>query len=861
MEERPAAEPEPAALPLPEALPILVLRSAVLFPSGVIGLQVATDRSLRMVEALPTGTTLVAIFGAKSGELEPAALTDFAEVGVLAEVVQVLRLGEDRQQLFLHGRERVQLETLLRTDPYFVGRVRRPAPRRLPPRLELDVLISKALDAFQALASADDRYSRETVELLRMNVEAGAEVFSDLLATYLNVPVEEKQRLVEMVNPGERLQLIFDLIEQEMARVAVDRDIQSRVKTEIEEKKREYLLREQLRIIRSTLGDDRGPEREAEQFRERIEHLPVDDESKRVLRNECGRLSVLSEQSAEYPVLHSYFETVFALPWMDRTRDSLNLAKVERTLDRNHHAVSEVKQRVLEYLAVAKLKGKLAGPILCLVGPPGTGKTSLARSIAQALGRRFIPLPLGGLNDESEIRGHRKTYVGAMPGKLIAAYQRVGSKNPLILLDEIDKIDSNYRGDPAAALLEVLDPQQNDAFLDRYLGVPFDLSETLFIATANRLDTIPSPLLDRLEVLTLAGYTEDEKLEIARRHILPEALGEHGLEPGSLQLTTAALQRIVRCYTSEAGVRSLHRRIAAVCRKVARQRAESEPARRERRAESDAPARRLRIDEGDVERYLGPVLYEQEFAARSPELGLATGLAWTGAGGEILFIEAARMSGHGKVEITGHLGDVMRESVQTAYSYVRSRARDLEIPDGAFASHDVHIHFPAGAIPKDGPSAGVAVATCLASLLSGRPVRHDVAMSGELTLRGRVLSVGGIKEKVLAAHRARIKTVVLPFGNKKDLTDLPEDVRAQLRIVLAKDVDDVWAEALLSTVVAAAEGTRRFVARAAEPEPEVVVTEPAVAARTTDSERRSGTGRRRSGDRPALQTELRRRGR
>ena len=844
MEERPDAT-EPAALPdLPEALPILVLRSAVLFPSGVIGLQVATDRSLRMVEALPTGTTLVAIFGAKSGELEPAALTDFAEVGVLAEVVQVLRLGEDRQQLFLHGRERVQLEALLRTDPYFVGRVRRPAPRRLPSRLELDVLISKALDAFQALASADDRYNRETVELLRMNVEAGPDVFSDLLATYLNVPVEEKQRLVEMVNPGERLQLIFDLIEQEVARVAVDRDIQSRVKTEIEEKKREYLLREQLRIIRSTLGDDRGPEREAEQFRERIEHLPVDDESKRVLRNECNRLSVLSEQSAEYPVLHSYFETVFALPWMDRTKDSLNLAKVERTLDRNHHAVSEVKQRVLEYLAVAKLKGKLAGPILCLVGPPGTGKTSLARSIAEALGRRFIPLPLGGLNDESEIRGHRKTYVGAMPGKLIAAYQRVGSKNPLILLDEIDKIDSNYRGDPAAALLEVLDPEQNTAFLDRYLGVPFDLSETLFIATANRLDTIPSPLRDRLEVLTLAGYTEDEKLEIARRHILPEALAEHGLEPGSLQPTAAALQRIVRCYTSEAGVRDLHRRIAAVCRKVARQ-----------RAAGDMTAKK-RLDADDVERFLGPVLYEQEFAARSPELGLATGLAWTGAGGEILFIEAARMSGHGKVEITGHLGDVMRESVQTAYSYVRSRARDLEIPDGAFASHDIHIHFPAGAIPKDGPSAGVAVATCLASLLSGRPVRHDVAMTGELTLRGRVLSVGVIKEKVLAAHRARIKTVVLPFGNKKDLTDLPADVQSGLRIVLAKDVDDVWAEALLATVVQAVEGTRRFVARAAEPEPAILGVEPATPADVPRRDRRSSRGRR--ADRPELQTDLRR---
>jgi len=820
--------------PLPESLPILVLRSAVLFPSGVIGLQVATDRSLRLVDALPPGTSAVAIFAAKSGESEPDTLADFASVGVLAEVVQVLRLGEDRQQLFLHGRERVQLAALLQTEPYFVGRVKRPPARRLPPRLELDVLISKALDAFESLAGADDRYNRETVELLRMNVEAGPDIFSDLLATYLNVPVEEKQRLVEAVNPSERLQLLVDLVDQEMARVAVDRDIQQKVKTEIEEKKREYLLREQLRIIRATLGDDRGPEREAEQFREKIEHLPVDDESKRVLRNECSRLAVLSEQSAEYPVLHSYFETVFGLPWMDRSRDSLSLTKVERVLDRNHHAVAEVKQRILEYLAVAKLKGNLAGPILCLVGPPGTGKTSLARSIAEALGRRFIPLPLGGVNDESEIRGHRKTYVGAMPGKLIAAYQRVGSKNPVILLDEIDKLDSNYRGDPAAALLEVLDPEQNEAFLDRYLGVPFDLSETLFIATANRLDTIPGPLRDRLEILALAGYTEDEKIEIARRHVLPESLAEHGLAAGSVQPTTAALSKIIRGYTSESGVRSLQRRVAAICRKVARARAAGEL------------PRRMRLDEDDVEKFLGPVMYEQEFAARSPELGLATGLAWTGAGGEILFIEAAQMSGNGKVEITGHLGDVMRESVQTAYSYVRSRARDLEIPDSAFATHDVHIHFPAGAIPKDGPSAGVAVATCLASLLSGRPVRHDVAMSGELTLRGRVLSVGGVKEKVLAAHRARIKTVVLPFGNKKDLSDLPEDVRDQMKIVLAKSVDEVWAEALMGTVAAAPAETIAFDARPSSDEP------PAPAPRENSRRERRG------GVEPRLQTQLRR---
>jgi len=785
MSESIAATAEPE---LPPALPILVLRSAVLFPSGVIGLQVATDRSLRLVESLPPGNSLVAIFGAKSGDSEPTTAESFAPVGVVAEVVQVLRLGEDRQQLFLHGRSRVRLAGLLQSDPYFVGRVRPVRAPKLPSAIDVEVLIARALDAFESLSAADDRYSRETVELLRMNADQGPDLFSDLLATYLNVAVEEKQRLVETTDPIERLAALVDVIEQEMARVAVDRDIQEKVKTEIEEKRREYLLREQLRIIRETLGEDRGPSREAELCKEKIEHLPLDDESKRVLRAEADRLAILSEQSAEYPVLHGWFETVFALPWKERTTDTLSLQKVERVLHRRHFGIDEVKQRILEYLAVAQLKGNLAGPILCLVGPPGTGKTSIAKSIAEALGRRFIPITLGGVSDESEIRGHRKTYVGAMPGKLIAAYQRVGSRNPVMLLDEIDKIDQSFRGDPSSALLEVLDPEQNKQFLDRYLSVPFDLSETLFIATANRLDTIPGPLRDRLEILTLAGYTEEEKLEIVRRHVLPEALAEHGLAAGSVTLAPAAVHRLVRCYTSEAGVRDLERKIASVCRKLARQRA----------AGDASAAEKLRLETADLEKFLGPPLFEQEFAERSPEIGLATGLAWTGAGGEILFIEAAQMAGGGKVEVTGHLGDVMRESVQTAHSYVRSRARELGIAPETFASHDVHIHFPAGSIPKDGPSAGVAVATCLASLLSGRPVRHDVAMTGEITLRGKVLSVGGVKEKVLAAHRARIKTVLLPIGNKKDLGSLPEEVRKRLRLVLVDRVEDAWEEALIA---------------------------------------------------------------
>ena len=767
---------KPIALEIPETLPILVLRSAVLFPSGVIGLQVATERSLRLVESLPQAGCLVAIFSARSGESEPTSSDDFAKVGVAAEVVQVLRLGEDRQQLFLHGLQRVALVSLESSEPFYLGRVQKVKPRRVATALEGDVLIGKALAAFESLAVADDRYSSETVELLRMNVDQGAELFSDLLATYLNVAVEEKQRLVETTSAGERLRLLVELVEQELARVAVDRDIQTRVRTEIEEKKREYLLREQLRIIRQALGEDRGPEREAEDFRTKIDHLPLDDESKRALKSEANRLSVLSEQSAEYPVLHSYFETVFALPWKDRSKDSLSLQKVERTLDKNHYGVGEVKERILEYLAVANLKGNLAGPILCLSGPPGTGKTSLARSIADALGRRFIPLSLGGVSDESDIRGHRKTYVGAMPGKLIAAYQRVGTKNPVILLDEIDKLDSNFRGDPAAALLEVLDPEQNRAFVDRYLGIPFDLSETLFIATANRLDTIPGPLRDRMEIIQLPGYTEEEKLEIAKRYLVKRQLEANGLasaDPAieNVKITDEALRAIIREYTREAGVRNLEREIGSVFRSAAMRIAEG-------------GAEKIVITEKDLAPILGPRKFESEVAERTSVPGVATGLAWTSVGGDILFIEASKVPGSGKLILTGQLGDVMKESAQAALTLARNYLGD------AFDKVDLHIHVPAGATPKDGPSAGVAMFLALVSLLSGKPVRHDVAMTGEISLRGLVLPIGGVKEKTLAALRAGIKCVMLPKRNEKDLEDVPAEARAKLHFAFLEHVDD-----------------------------------------------------------------------
>ncbi|HSP15822.1 MAG TPA: endopeptidase La [Thermoanaerobaculia bacterium] len=781
--------PDPASgwveIDVPTRLPIIPLVSSVLFPGGVLSLQVGIDRNVRLLKNLPDDQNLIAAFCQKSGDKENPRPEDLSQIGVLAAIVQRLPLSADRYQLFLQGRQRVELVQMLQNEPYFEGKLREVVARQIPKTVKTDNLVNKALSLFEKLVESDSKYSNELLNILRMNVSEGPDNFADLLASFVNLPLEEKQLLLETVNPIERIELLIDYIQRDLGKATVNAELQRQIQTSIDRRERENYLREQLHVIQDELGDTNPAEREADTYRERIEALPLSEDHKGQLRREVNRLAQLSASSSDYAVVKGHLDTVFQVPWTEKTEDQLDLKKAEEILEQRHFGLEKVKERVLEFLAVMKLKGHLKGPILCFVGPPGVGKTSLGAAIADALGRKFVRMAVGGVTDESEIRGHRKTYIGAMPGKLIQSYVQVGVNNPLIMIDEIDKIGKDFRGDPASALLEVLDQKQNHAFVDRYLEIPYDLSQTLFIATANVLDTIPSPLRDRMEVIRLSGYTETEKLKIARKHLIPELLENHGLEAKQVTLGDDVITNVIRDYTAESGVRSLERKLATVLRKIARKVAAGDG------------AEHYTVEIKDLETYLGLPSYEHEFAERHPEIGVTTGLAWTSFGGEIMFIEATRMSGTGRTTVTGQLGDVMRESVQAAYSYVRSKAHDLDIVDRAFSDYDIHIHFPAGAIPKDGPSAGVAIATCIASVMGERPVRHDVAMTGEITLRGKVLSVGGIKEKVMAAQRANIKTVVLPVGNRKDLTEVPDEVKAGLNFIFAERVEDVWKEALI----------------------------------------------------------------
>jgi ATP-dependent Lon protease len=786
-------------LDVPSRLPVIPLVSSVLFPGGVLSLQVGIDRNVRLLKSLPDDQNLIAAFCQKTGDKENPRPEDLAPIGVLAAIVQRLPLSADRYQLFLQGRQRVELVQMLQNEPYFEARLREIAPRPIPKNVKTEHMMNRALSLFEKLVESDSKYSKELLNILQMNIAEGPDTFADLLSGFVNFPLEEKQLLLETVNPIERIELLNEYISRDLGRATVDRELQRQIQSNIDRRDRETYLREQMRIIQDELGEGSAAEREADTYRDRVEALPLAEEHRATLRREVTRLGQLSPSSSDYAVIKGHLDTILQLPWTQHTEDRLDLVKAEEVLDARHHGLEKVKERVLEFLAVLKLKGDLKGPILCFTGPPGVGKTSLGAAIADALGRKFVRMAVGGVTDESEIRGHRKTYIGAMPGKLITSYIQVGVNNPLIMIDEIDKVGKDFRGDPASALLEVLDPKQNHAFVDRYLEIPYDLSHTLFICTANILDNIPSALRDRMEVIRLSGYTDNEKLAIATKHLVPELLENHGLSPELVRIEDAAIRTIISDYTAESGVRNLERNLATVLRKIARKVAGGMDA-EVLAKDAPAPVETYLVRKEDIETYLGLPKFEHEFAERHPEIGVTTGLAWTQVGGEIMFIEATRMPGTGRTTVTGQLGDVMRESVSAAYSYVRSKAHDLDIDDKKFSEQDIHIHFPAGAIPKDGPSAGVAIATCIASVMGERPVRHDVAMTGEITLRGKVLSVGGIKEKVMAAHRANIRVVVLPEGNRKDVQEVPEETRQNLEFVYAERVEDVWKRALLPLV-------------------------------------------------------------
>ncbi|HXG04897.1 MAG TPA: endopeptidase La [Candidatus Binatia bacterium] len=787
---------------IPDALPVLPLRDTVVFPLTAVPLVVGQPRSVRLVDDVMRGNRLLALVAQREAGPEPAGPEDLYPVGTAGVIRQLARAPDGTLRLLVQGLERVRLLDWVSTEPYLVARVQ-PAPEPVADTTEVEALRRAIADVFRRLVEVSPDLPDELV--------TAAESLGDprhlayFVASVVSLDVAARQELLELEPAAAKLRRLLDRLQRELAVRELGRKITSETEERLSRRQREYYLREQLRSIQRELGEDVEGDGQVAELRRRIEEAGLPEEARREVERELARLAGIPAASPERGMIVTYLDWMASLPWSRLTGGAIEIPRARQVLDEDHYDLEKVKDRILEYLAVRKLRQErlaAAGtpgpaappavtgdpparePILCFVGPPGVGKTSLGQSIARALGRRFVRVSLGGVRDEAEIRGHRRTYIGALPGRIIQGLRRAETRDPVFMLDEIDKIGADWRGDPSAALLEVLDPAQNHTFVDHYLGVPFDLSQVLFIATANTLDTVPGPLRDRMEVLTLSGYTDEEKVGIAEHYLIPKQLAAHGLAPDELAFEPEAIRQIIRGYTREAGVRSLEREIAAVARKVAR-----------RLAEGQGGA--VRVTPENLVDYLGRPRFFDEVAERTARPGVATGLAWTPTGGEVLFVEVTMMpAAEERLVLTGMLGDVMRESAQAALSYVWSHAEALEIDPRVFEGKVVHVHVPAGAIPKDGPSAGVAIMTALASLASRRPVRSDVAMTGEITLRGKVLPVGGIKEKVLAAHRAGIRTVILPRRNERDLEDVPEELRRQLRFVLVDDAEEVLHHAL-----------------------------------------------------------------
>jgi len=775
---------EPAEQPaLPEALPVLPLRETVPFPDILTPLAVGQERSVRLLNDVLSGNRMLVMVASRNPELDTPGPDDLYDVGVVGVVARMLKVPDGSLRILVQAAQRVRLEDYVAEQPYLVARITE-TPDVVRESPELTALGRNVQQTFSDIIE-DVPYLPEELQLAVTNIEDPS-ALSHLIAGALRIKTEEKQELLEELDVAKRLRRLSEILARELELIRLGTKIQSQVQSEMDKTQREYVLRQQLKAIQEELGEVDEAAAEANELREQLDAIAFPAEIRKQVDRELGRLEKLPPQAAEHGVIRSWLEWMASLPWDTATEDNLDLAHARKVLDEDHYGLEQVKDRILEFLAVRKLKPDARGSILCFAGPPGVGKTSLGRSISRALGRNFERISVGGVRDEAEIRGHRRTYIGALPGTIVRALRDAGSNNPLFMIDEIDKMGADWRGDPASAMLEVLDPEQNATFRDHYLDVPFDLSHVMFIATANSLDTVPGPLRDRMEVIQLAGYTEEEKLEIAKRYLVPRQIERNGLTPSRIEFGDPALRAIIADYTREAGVRNLEREIGTVCRKVARLAAEGKL------------KRRATISERKARELLGKRRYYSETHRRTAQPGVATGLAWTPAGGDVLFIEATAMPGSGKLTITGQLGDVMRESAQAALSYVRGHMPELapELAEDWFATHDLHIHVPAGAIPKDGPSAGVTMTTALTSLITGRTVRDDVAMTGEVTLTGQVLPIGGLKEKALAAQRNGIRTVIAPALNEQDVDEIPEHLRQDLDFHFVSEVRDLLKLAL-----------------------------------------------------------------
>jgi ATP-dependent Lon protease len=774
----PAKKPVPEGpVEIPEFLPILPLRNSVLFPNSIIPIDVGRKKSVKLVEeAISKEKPIIGIVTQRDARVEDPSPADLYTVGCAARILKVIKLAKDSFSVILQGVSRVRLLELGMQDPYMMAKIQ-VLPDPQGSSVELDALVGNVKDVAKRVIKLMPELPKEASALLDSVSEPGQ--LADLITSNLDVQVDEKQEILEISDLKARLRRVLQFLSRQHEVLKVREKINTQVQEEMGRNQREYVLRQQLKAIKEELGEIDETGGDLDDFREKIASAKMPAESEKVALKQLERLKGMQPSSAEYTVTRTYLEWLVELPWSVGTEDKLDIPAARDILNADHYDLEKVKKRILEYLAVRKLKTDKKGPILCLVGPPGVGKTSLGKSIARALGRKFMRVSLGGVRDEAEIRGHRRTYVGSLPGRIIQGMKKVASNNPVFMLDEIDKLGHDFRGDPAAALLEVLDPEQNHAFSDHYLEVPFDLSKVMFIATANILDPVPPALRDRLEVLEIPGYTREEKLNIAKQFLIKKQVEEHGLTDEKLVFEDAAVGEIIDSYTREAGVRNLERELANVIRAVA-----------VLVAENKAKDKEI-VDIKRIPDFLGPQKFLPEVAERTAEAGVATGLAWTPVGGDILFIEATRMNGKGNLVLTGQLGDVMKESAQAALSFIRAHARWLGLDDTFLEKSDIHLHIPAGAIPKDGPSAGVTMFAAMVSLLTGKPVRSDVAMTGEITLRGLILPVGGIKEKFLAAHRAGIRRVIMPERNRKDVIDIPEQPRKELDIIHVKRMDEL----------------------------------------------------------------------